>query len=1199
MATPIRILGPNGKPYLGRTSPRRMLARYDAAETNDDNRRHWAGADALSAKSAMLPEVRAKLRNRARYETANNCYAKGITLQVANSVIGTGPRLQVLTDDRELNNLVEDAWCLWATACNLAAKLRTMRMSRITDGEAFALFVSNNRLDSEVRFDLQLIEADQVSDPLLSINDPNSVDGIVIDEIGNPVEYRVLPYHPGDALNFNFATNYRTIPAADVIHWFRADRAGQYRGVPEITPALPLFAYLRRYTLATVSAAEIAAEFAVMLKSNLPPDEADERLFAFDTQEIERGMLTTLPDGYEATQLDPLQPTTNYPAFKHEILNEAAKCVLIPSNVALGDSSNSNYASGRLDNQWFHRAIAIDQADCITVVLGRIFAGWFAEWSRVYRLARSDAAKILASKQQWYWDGQEHVDPLKEANAQGVRLANGTTTLAIENAAQGQDWEQVQDQWLLEIGRAAEGLKKIGLALNISTAYGKVIPDPTPLSENADGTPVDPNAYAQGGSSMPNKIAAAAKPTPSAFKLEATAVSFDIEAKAADGTPKRPTFSITGYTGAVMSIGGFYSPVVVDLAGLKAAGDKIPIFLDHDPSRIIGQTDSVSIDASGARMTGTITGDDADAMKVTGHAKNGFEWKASIGASIVRQEFLKAGEKAVVNGRDVVGPLLIAREARLQETSFVAIGADNQTTANVAATLSPTPASPKGASTMFEKWLEAKGFDPAAIDDTQKSSLKAMYDAEQAKATPPPRPAVTETLDQILKAQADDEARVDEITRLAAEASRQRPALRDEFGRLAKSAIEAKSTVQEFELALLRLRANAPNMGSRGRESGIRATAKTIEAALCRAARMDNIEKHFDQRTLEASEDNFRNGLGLQEVLMLVARENGYTGHSSRDLGPLLRAAFPAQIQAGGGFSTISLPGILSNVMNKFLVDYFNAVESGWRAISEIRPVNDFKTNTSYSLTGDLQYDKLGPAGEIKHGTLGEVSYTSKAETYARMLAITRTDLINDDLGALNKVPMRLGRGAALKMNDVIWTAFLAGVGSFWAAGNANLITGGTSALTAAGLTLALQKYRKQTDPDGKPMGLTPTVLLVPPELEIAAYQLVNSTAFNSGGASTTDQIPNSNPFFGKYKVVVASYLSNSSYTGYSTTAWFLLSNPMDVPTIEVPVLNGREMPTIESAEADFNTLGIQVRGFHDFGASLQEARGSVRSAGV
>ena len=78
----------------------------------------------------------------------------------------------------------------------------------------------------------------------------------------------------------------------------------------------------------------------------------------------------------------------------------------------------------------------------------------------------------------------------------------------------------------------------------------------------------------------------------------------------------------------------------------------------------------------------------------------------------------------------------------------------------------------------------------------------------------------------------------------------------------------------------------------------------------------------------------------------------------------------------------------------------------------------------------------------------------------------------------------------------------------------------------------------------------------------------------------------------------VSRYLSISQYTGYSSKAWYLLAEPTDLPVIEVAFLNGQEAPTIETAEADFNVLGMQLRGFHDFGVSLVEHRGGVKATG-
>ena len=113
---------------------RLVVAKFDSAKTTPENRKHWANADGLSPNAAINPEVRRVLRNRARYEVANNSYAKGIVLTLANDTIGTGPRLQMLTDDADANARIEDAFEQWSRAVDLPGKLRTMRLARAESG---------------------------------------------------------------------------------------------------------------------------------------------------------------------------------------------------------------------------------------------------------------------------------------------------------------------------------------------------------------------------------------------------------------------------------------------------------------------------------------------------------------------------------------------------------------------------------------------------------------------------------------------------------------------------------------------------------------------------------------------------------------------------------------------------------------------------------------------------------------------------------------------------------------------------------------------------------------------------------------------------------------------------------------------------------------------------------------------------------
>lgn len=212
----------------------------------------------------------------------------------------------MLTVDHEANRRIERAFAQWAGAVSLAAKLRTMRMARAVDGEAFAILTNNRKLPTSIQLDLRLIEADQISTPELIVPMPNAIDGIVFDEAMNPVTYHVLKEHPGDTRLVSI--EYDSVPATSVIHLFRMDRPGQGRGVPDLTPALPLFAQLRRYTLAVLGAAETAADFAGILYTDAPAGGEADAAEPFEPIELESRALMTMPGGWKMSQLHAEQP---------------------------------------------------------------------------------------------------------------------------------------------------------------------------------------------------------------------------------------------------------------------------------------------------------------------------------------------------------------------------------------------------------------------------------------------------------------------------------------------------------------------------------------------------------------------------------------------------------------------------------------------------------------------------------------------------------------------------------------------------------------------------------------------------------------------------------------------------------------------------------------------------------------------------
>ena len=694
---------------------------------------------------------------------------------------------------------------------------------------------------------------------------------------------------------------------------------------------------------------------------------------------------------------------------------------------------------------------------------------------------------------------------------------------------------------------------------------------------------------------------------------------FKLLAASGEGEKKIREFSMTAYNGGILQL---YYPIVVDLSGLKVSAKSRPILRDHDSSRIVGHTKNIDV-ANSIKLVGFLSGANDHTREVFESADNGFPWQASICASVQKYVFVEEGESVQVNGRTFKGPIYVARQSVLKEVSFVALGADDNTSAKMVAEANEGDQEIEVYAMNFEQWLEAKGLKLADLADAVVKVLKAQWEGEQKRAEVEEKAKVTAGAGANPGTKPDDkpgtnlggnstaatdiqaatQKMLEENRRIIAEDLKRVTSINKLFGEKypevkAKAIEESWSNDKaeaEFNKAELKaLRDNRPGAPAIHAGTDQPLSASIIEAAILQAGRYSKVEKEFDDKTLQAAHTQWRGRLGLKQLLYEVAAANGYRGSPFGNLLEIQRHAM-GMVQASG-FSTIAISGILSNVANKMMLDAFMMVEQTWRRVTAVKPVTDFKTITSYRLVGKEQYEKVGPTGELKHGTLEEESFTNKADTYGLMLSITREDMVNDDMGAITLVPRKLGRGAGLKINDVFWTAFMDNA-SFFASGNSNYFEGAGTVLGIDSLTTAETKFFAFKDPQNKPIGTMPAILLVPPDLSSTANALMNALEIRDTTAST--KFPTFNPHAGKYRPEVSRYLNNSSYSGYSTTAWYLLADPMDMPVIETVFLNGQESPTTESADADFNVLGIQMRGYHDFGVTKQDTRGGVKSKGA
>ncbi len=621
-----------------------------------------------------------------------------------------------------------------------------------------------------------------------------------------------------------------------------------------------------------------------------------------------------------------------------------------------------------------------------------------------------------------------------------------------------------------------------------------------------------------------------------------------IEIRAAEG--KQPTFSGVVYSGGPMRVAGF-GQVVVDIAGADLSG-AVPVLVDHGETidGLVGQGTATAHNGT-ILAHGTLTTATEAGAKVVALARSGVSLQASIGFAPDRREFIHAGATIMVNNQTITagaGGLTIVRSGRLREISLVPIGADPDTNISIAA-------SRGGKATSMPNETTITTPDQPGMSAPQR--VLARWTAATFHNA-----HIRQQLEPCLTAALSGDITFDDFDREVLRAQ-----LRD-----------AQLTAARSE------RPQGPAIHSSSRDlSGDAAEA----ALLCHLGHEGAAVKTLGEQATQAGRSL---GLhSLHDILRAKMQHEGIDVPAARN--DMIRAAF----------STASIAGILGNAANKISVEAYRAVPSVARMVAKKLTANDFKDHTGYRLTGDSTFDELGPGGEIKHGSLTESSFSYRVATHARMFGLTRQDVINDDLGKFEEVPRLLGRGSATRLESLFWTLVLANTGSFFGAGNNNYIDGADTALSITGLAAAVTALRQLVDSNGDPISILPKYLVVPPELEAVADQLFASTNVVVSEASTasTVTVPDSNPFKGKYQPQVSPYLSNANYSGYSATGWYLFGDPGDVAAFGIAYLDGVENPIVEQADADFNTLGIQFRGYHDFGVCQVDSNGAVMSKGT
>lgn len=677
-------------------------------------------------------------------------------------------------------------------------------------------------------------------------------------------------------------------------------------------------------------------------------------------------------------------------------------------------------------------------------------------------------------------------------------------------------------------------------------------------------------------------------------------------------------FSFVAYSGAAMTPMGWYERVIVDLTGVEVPSQTLPALVDHMPYTecVLGQTDKVTVGPNGITAEGDVLAVGEQAVEHLRLADLGFKFQSSIGLKITSREYVDAGASAVVNGKTFDGPGMIVRKGVLREISSTVIGADGSTSFTVqppVAPVAPAPVPVPEDATVSNSSAGRGGPDLLVTLAATGSGARPILEKpvnENVNATGTPAPTVPAVpaappaawLAEVQASAAAAAAAAIAHTNQVHDLTRNHPEIR-------AKALNEKWPLHQVELEVLRtergsVQASFGGFGT-GRP-GNRVTPQTLTASLCLSAgvRPELIEAEFGKDVLnEAHSKDLRAHASFSALFNLVLQASGRTdlvrfGTLTDDT---IRAAFRADrdIQAAGtSASTYSITGVLSNVAGKSLLNSFLTVDMGFMKVFAKGSANDFKQVSKYRITATGLFEKVGADGNIKHATLSEETMTNQVDTYARYMAYTRKDFINDDLGVFQRVAQMLGRNAAVTLIREGTKKWIAPANNFYHANNKNLLTGAGSVFSISAVTAALQTFREQKDTAGEMILARPAYLVVPPALEVPSKQVYRDTTVNE--TTTTDKPkPTSNPHAGSFEPVVGAYLGTAGVAGGSDTKWWLAADPLDIAAVEVLYLRGQESPVIETGELDMDKLGMAVRGYIDFGFGAQEFRAAVQNNGA
>lgn len=551
-----------------------------------------------------------------------------------------------------------------------------------------------------------------------------------------------------------------------------------------------------------------------------------------------------------------------------------------------------------------------------------------------------------------------------------------------------------------------------------------------------------------------------------------------------------------------------------------------------------------------------------DADEVFRDVKDGILRNISVGYTVHRY--------VLVEGGDDTMPLYRAVDWEPMELSLVPVGFDDG--AKVRSAKTPAEYDGQRFNTVFEtREAEAPTDQPAAVANPQEET--EMTEEEKRAA------------EELIRREAAEAERKRGVT---IRTMAKKAGLDDDFAEdlIARGVSTTEASAAMFDKLAERQQKDQPEtrntLPTGGQDQGV---------LLAKRSAMLNALLHRCNSSIKLDEDG-REFRGMR--LIDMAREAiEQVGGSVRGMTPqeVARAALGCDRQAmraAGMHSTSDFPLLLGSTVNRTLRDAYQLAPQTWRPLGRQTSVPDFRAVTRAALGDISALEKVQEHGEYKYGTMSEDGAPLKVAKFGKIIAITWEAIVNDDLGALSRVPQALGNAAAQTESDVVWSLLL-GNPNFtdgnpvFDASHGNLAASG-GAINTTTLAAARAAMRKQQSKAGHYLNLGPEFLVVGPDKELEAFQFTSSNYVPAKNADINDSRNTS------LTVIVDARITGNQ--------WYLYAAPGVVDTFEYAYLEGEPGVFTETREG-FEVDGMEIKARLVFGAAWIDYRGAYKNPGA